>query len=100
VAPVDHEPLLDLASGISTIAAGFNLNTAVVRAALAPGLSFNPATPDREAGGVVGSFDGIAERAAEELVGLKGHLDVRVDDLRRSVEELGGELPDFGGRKR
>jgi hypothetical protein len=100
VAPVDHEPLLDLASGISTIAAGFNLNTAVVRAALAPGLSFNPATPDREAGGVVGSFDGIAERAAEELVGLKGHLDARVDDLRRSVEELGGELPDFGGRKR
>lgn len=100
VAPVDHEPLLDLDSGISTIAAGFNLNAAVVRAALAPGLSFNPATPDREAGGVVGSFDEIAERASEELVALKGHLDARIDDLRRSVEDLGGELPDFGGRKR
>jgi hypothetical protein len=100
VAPVDHAPLLDLESSVRAIAVGFNLGAEIVSEALAPGLSFTPATPDRDAGEVSGRFDDIAARAGTELSGLAGNLDARVSDLRSSVEELGGELPEFGGRER
>jgi len=100
VAPVDHEPLLDLEGSVTAIATGFNLDAAVVSTALAPGLSFSPATADAEGGEVAGNFDEIAEKAGVELAGLTRHLDARVDHLRQSVEELDGELPGFGGSER
>lgn len=100
VAPVDHAPLLDVDESVGAIATGFNLDPEVVGAALAHGLSFNPAGPDPDAGEVAGRLDEIAEQAPVELGALAGHLDARVDRLRRSVEELGGRLPGFGGSKR
>lgn len=93
---VDHGPLLNLEEDIEVIAAGFNLDTKTVGAALSEGLSFQPSTRDEEMGEVLTGFEELAQQAHEELRGLSTHLDARVDQLRGSVKDLGGRLPDFG----